>query len=816
VNENIANALETDNPTYIVNQVESGIIASDPLNDQTLTKEQLLAEGGYWGFGGSAESQGFPVDIFQDSQGLHIGAQSTTPGTWGGVYALSPASDAQVIHAKITAPTNLLPSNWFQTGLYVQSTNGKINYVTCVASVGQWGLSWHLVRTFSDATTPFLYEVLWSDTSLNQPLTRDCTIITDGDTYLQLNLDGVTVYESNVLALDMPAPWIYYLEVETSQDAAMMHGVYSDFYAAKNEFVQLKVAPYIPLTDFGKARIIDDLGNDLSTASFNAAGVANIYISEYSFPMQGKLQILDPLNNVIFTSSATNLAGGDVYSIEFPSAPTNEILPITLVSSGLVVQDMDIQPNTKEELLAMAQPNGFWYYDGSSNEQNIEWKMHRDENGLDLGVKAQSSGFYAGIFQQSQGIDAALFHSKITTAYDTIPSDWFQNGIYVQDGPNELINYIACISITGTEGTVWAVISAKGNMDFITSTETLWIDRRYNQPQTQECTIITNGDDYLKIYMDRELVFETDSHPGLGMEPPFLYFHEPQTSYPGEFLHGKYSDFYATKSENVRVFGLPPTQFGTVKILDQVGNVLESAPVIGNEANILIGKYHFPLAAEIKIFEKNVEIASTLVTQQMYGGDSYVVDTALNDPPIAIDDDVATLFNTPITIDVLSNDLDLEGGSLGSPVIQSGPSFGTAIVNPDGTILYTPITGFSGTDSLVYMITDIDGLTDTAQVTISVNQGINPPGASDDVATTTVNTPITIDVVPNDFDEFGGPLTVIGIFIDPSQGTVVINTDNTITYTPNTGFVGADEFDYIVTNVSGGTDTALVSITVTP
>ena len=203
----------------------------------------------------------------------------------------------------------------------------------------------------------------------------------------------------------------------------------------------------------------------------------------------------------------------------------------------------------------------------------------------------------------------------------------------------------------------------------------------------------------------------------------------------------------------------------------------------------MIGKYHFPLAAEIKLFEKNVEIASTLVTQQMYGGDEYVVDTASNDPPIAIDDDVATLFNTPITIDVLSNDLDLEGGSLGSPVIQSGPSFGTAIVNPDGTILYTPITGFSGTDSLVYMITDIDGLTDTAQVTILVNQGSNPPGASDDVATTTVNTPITIDVVPNDFNEDGGPLTVIGIFIDPSQGTVVINTDNTITYTPNTGFV---------------------------
>jgi hypothetical protein len=161
-------------------------------------------------------------------------------------------------------------------------------------------------------------------------------------------------------------------------------------------------------------------------------------------------------------------------------------------------------------------------------------------------------------------------------------------------------------------------------MDFITSTETLWIDSRYNQPQTQECTIITNGDNYLKIYMDRDLVFETDSHPGLGMLPPYLYFHEPQSSYPGEFLHGKYSDFYATTSENVKVtISGKEKKFGTVKLVDELGNVLASAPVINNEANLLIGKYHFPLEAEIKVFEKEKEIGSTKGIQKIFGGDEY-------------------------------------------------------------------------------------------------------------------------------------------------------------------------------------------------
>ena len=624
VNESIASALDTDNPTYILNQVEIGLIASDPLNDEVLTKAQLESQPGYWGFGGSAEPQGFPVDFFQDSQGLHIGAQSLVSATWGGVYALSPASDANLIHATITAPTNLIPIDWFQTGLYIQSTNGQINYVTCVASVGQWGLSWHLVRTFSDATNPFLYEILWSDTSLNQPLTRDCTIITNGDNFLKLIMDDVIVYESSTLVLDMPAPWIYFLEVETSQADSLMYGTYNDFYAAKAEIIEVDVAPYLTATDFGKVEILDGSANVLASAPF-VAGKASVPVGQYAFPIAGQFKVYDPSDAVIFTSSSTNLAGGDVYQIEFPPVPGNEILPITLFSSGLVAEDMDTQPNTKEELIAAAQPNGFWFYDGSANEQALEWIMFRDAEGLDLGVQASASGTYVGIFQQSPGLDATLFHSAINTPYDSIPSDYFQNGIYVQDGPNELLNYIACLSITSSTGTVWAVGWATGNMDFITSVETLWVDQRHNQPQTRECTIVTNGDDELRIYMDRELVYAVEDHPGLQMDGPFLYFHEPQSSYPGEFLHGKYFDFYATKSENLRIFGLPPTQFGTIKLLDQVGNVLESVPVIGNEANLLIGKYHFPLAAEIKLYEQNVEIASTTIPQQIYGGDEYTI-----------------------------------------------------------------------------------------------------------------------------------------------------------------------------------------------
>jgi hypothetical protein len=49
-----------------------------------------------------------------------------------------------------------------------------------------------------------------------------------------------------------------------------------------------------------------------------------------------------------------------------------------------------------------------------------------------------------------------------------------------------------------------------------------------------------------------------------------------------------------------------------------------------------------------------------------------------------------------------------------------------------------------------------------------------------------------------------------------SNGTLVVNADNTITYTPAAGFVGADSFVYRVTDSAGQTSNATVSINVTP
>ncbi|OWY21537.1 hypothetical protein C7N43_08610, partial [Sphingobacteriales bacterium UPWRP_1] len=169
-----------------------------------------------------------------------------------------------------------------------------------------------------------------------------------------------------------------------------------------------------------------------------------------------------------------------------------------------------------------------------------------------------------------------------------------------------------------------------------------------------------------------------------------------------------------------------------------------------------------------------------------------------NQPPVAVDDAATTNADTPVIIPVLDNDTDPNGDPLAITDTPVLPSNGTILLNPDGTVTYLPNTGFSGTDTFSYVISDGE-LTDTAQVIVTVNDTINDaPVAVDDAATTDAGTPIDIPVLDNDTDPNGATLTVIAIADDPQNGTALINPEGTITYTPDTGFIGIDTFVYVI------------------
>jgi hypothetical protein len=88
------------------------------------------------------------------------------------------------------------------------------------------------------------------------------------------------------------------------------------------------------------------------------------------------------------------------------------------------------------------------------------------------------------------------------------------------------------------------------------------------------------------------------------------------------------------------------------------------------------------------------------------------------------------------------------------------------------------------------------------------------PLANTDTATTNANTPVTIPVLANDTDPGGFlPLTVSALGT-PAHGTVVVNGDNTVTYTPATSYTGGDSFSYTAMDGRGLTASATVNVTI--
>ncbi|MFK7820928.1 MAG: Ig-like domain-containing protein [Planctomycetaceae bacterium] len=184
-----------------------------------------------------------------------------------------------------------------------------------------------------------------------------------------------------------------------------------------------------------------------------------------------------------------------------------------------------------------------------------------------------------------------------------------------------------------------------------------------------------------------------------------------------------------------------------------------------------------------------------------------------NEGPDAIDDKVETDYESAVEGNALGNDVDPDGDTLKAKLVTQ-PANGSVILEADGSFVYTPKPGFSGTDVFEYEVSDGNGGTDIAEVCITVGEKPNEgPDAVKDKFETDFGATVSDSVVGNDSDPDGDDLTVT-LVSGPSNGTLILNPDGTFDYTPNNGFSGDDTFEYQVDDGNGGTDIAEVCITV--
>ena len=123
-------------------------------------------------------------------------------------------------------------------------------------------------------------------------------------------------------------------------------------------------------------------------------------------------------------------------------------------------------------------------------------------------------------------------------------------------------------------------------------------------------------------------------------------------------------------------------------------------------------------------------------------------------------------------------------------------------------------------------IRDTSGQTNGRNLEWSYNQGVitnglnllfslanHPPVASNDLATTLEDTPVTINVLANDSDSDADPLALVSV-TQPANGVVTTNLNTTVTFMPATNFFGTDQFSYTISDGQGGSATGMVSVAV--
>ncbi|EJE8525362.1 tandem-95 repeat protein, partial [Vibrio parahaemolyticus] len=181
--------------------------------------------------------------------------------------------------------------------------------------------------------------------------------------------------------------------------------------------------------------------------------------------------------------------------------------------------------------------------------------------------------------------------------------------------------------------------------------------------------------------------------------------------------------------------------------------------------------------------------------------DAPTVENAIADQVLSEDFDAYTIDLNEVFKD---SDSSLEFSVSGNSNIQ------VAIVN--GIATFTPTADWNGSEALTFTATDPSGESVSQTVNFTVAPVVDIVA---DKATVVEDTPTIIKVLGNDTFEGDDKVVSLDTNNGPANGTVSVNPDGSVTYTPNDNYHGTDSFTYIVTS-GGVSESTTVSVDVTP
>ena len=211
--------------------------------------------------------------------------------------------------------------------------------------------------------------------------------------------------------------------------------------------------------------------------------------------------------------------------------------------------------------------------------------------------------------------------------------------------------------------------------------------------------------------------------------------------------------------------------------------------------------------------------ADVTVQSSGMGSTSYQVSTgfvAAGAPsiPVARNDAYTFPMNSAAQIlAVLANDSNVSGGTVS---LTSAPTKGSAAVNANGTVTYTPNPNASGTDAFTYTVTVGSQVSNTGQATLTITAVNLPPSAVNDTASAVINQSVAINVLANDTDPNGAAdiVTAVNVTQPTPSGATASVAGGIVTFTASAG--GTYTFSYQAKDAGGlvSANTAMVTVQV--
>jgi VCBS repeat-containing protein len=390
------------------------------------------------------------------------------------------------------------------------------------------------------------------------------------------------------------------------------------------------------------------------------------------------------------------------------------------------------------------------------------------------------------------------------------------------------------------------VIAVEVHQNAATSSD-LSFDLRLIATQASDLGVLANDVDLEGALLSAQLIDDVD-HGSLSLNSDGTFSYTPNPNYHGtdSFTYRNSDGFLTSDTATVTITILPgPNEPAVVindnytAIEDTLRTVLVADGVLANDSD----PDDDPLIAELVgqatggvvtlatdgsfTYAPNANFfGPDSFTYRVYDGTDYSASAtvtlnvaAVNDIPVAVGDlyfaEVGGQLTVTAAEGVIANDQDPDLQGLTATQV-TGPAHGTLTVNGDGSFVYTPNPTYRGMDSFTYRVADSGDDSNVATVTLRVD---STPVANNDgysiAEEGTLNVAVGQGVLINDTDGDLDPLTA-SLVVGPANGVLSLVSNGSFTYTPNVNFNGQDTFTYRANDGDQLSNTATVTITVTP